>query len=274
MVASAKGYGAVLAMPASIAKEKIDAMKMFGAEVILTPPALFTDAQHYFHRAREAAKSDPLGFWCNQFDNLENFNSHYYGTAPELWKQSNFAVDGFICSCGTGGTLAGISKYLKEQKSTIQCYLADPHGSALFDYVKGGEKAVYHEELVGGTMVKFIERDGGSSITEGIGIERVTKNFSQAQLDGAFKISDKDAIEMAYYLKENEGVFIGPSAALNVVAAVKLAQKLGAGKTVVTILCDGGGRYESKLFTKQWLDDNGFVLMGKKERNELKWLTA
>lgn len=274
MVASAKGYGAVMAMPASIAKEKIDAMKMFGAEVILTPPAKFTDPQHYFHRAREAAKLNPLGFWCNQFDNLENYKSHYYGTAPEMWKQSNMAIDGFVCACGTGGTLAGISKYLKEKRSSIQCYLADPKGSALFDYIQKGEKAEYHEELVGGTMVKFIERDGGSSITEGIGIGRVTKNFSQSEklIDGALKISDKDAIEMAYYLKENEGVFIGPSAALNVVAAVKLAQKLGKGKTVVTVLCDGGGRYESKIFTKQWLDEKGFVLMEKEERNKLKWL--
>ena len=273
LVASAKGYGAVMAMPASIAQEKVDAMKTFGADVILTPSVPFTDQRHYFHRARDAAALDPVGFWCNQFDNMANFLSHYEGTAPELWQQSNSTVTGFICACGTGGTLAGIATYLKEQDPTIQCFLADPKGSALFDYVKH-KGTVYNETEVNGETVKFIKRDNGNSITEGIGIGRVTKNFSKALplLDGAFKIDDKQAVEMAYYLKENEGVYIGPSAALNVVAACQLAKKMGKGNVIVTVLCDGGGRYKSKIFTPSWLKEKGFELMDAKERNTLDWL--
>ena len=283
MVAAAKGYGAVLAMPASIAQEKIDAMQTFGAQVLLTPSVPFTSPEHYFHRAREGAAADPKGYWCNQFDNMENYNSHYTGTAPELWAQSQQKVTGFVVACGTGGTLAGITGYLKEQDRNIQCYLADPHGSALFDYVshrdddgtkdeEGGSRC--KQEHVGGETVTFIPRDTGNSVTEGIGIGRVTKNFaaSYADIDGAFKIHDKDAIEMAYFLKEKEGVYVGPSAALNVVAAVKLAQKMGKGNTIVTVLCDGGARYKSKLYTKSWLEAKGFVLMGSKERNRLQWL--
>jgi cysteine synthase len=274
LVAAAKGYKAVMAMPASIAQEKIDAMQTFGASVVLTPSVPFTDQRHYFHRARDAAAANPQGFWCNQFDNLANLQSHYYGTAPELWKQSNKTVTGFVCACGTGGTLAGITTYLKEQDASIQCYLADPHGSALFDYVKQQYK-VYREETVSNHTVRFIQRDNGTSITEGIGIGRVTGNFTKAAeagIDGAFKVTDQEAIEMAYYLKEKEGVYVGPSAALNVVAAVKLAQKLGHGNTVVTVLCDGGARYKSKIFTPTWLVEKGFQLMSSEERNRLEWL--
>jgi cysteine synthase A len=166
--------------------------------------------------------------------------------------------------------------YLKEQNSTIQCYLADPHGSALYDYVLARKDTnINHKKvMVGGELVTFIPRDNGNSITEGIGIDRVTKNFQSAynMIDGCFKINDRDAIEMAYFLKENEGVFVGPSAALNVVAAVKLAQKMGKGNTIVTVLCDGGGRYKSKLYTKGWLNEKGFQLMESEERNKLKWL--
>ena len=284
LVAAAKGYKAVMAMPASIAQEKIDAMKTFGAQVILTPSVPFTSAAHYFHRARDAAAADPLGFWCNQFDNQENYQSHYKGTAPEIWTQSHQRVTGFICACGTGGTLAGITGYLKERDASIKCYLADPHGSALFDYIQDVQlhpalsptetNAGYEQQQVGGELVTFIPRDEGSSVTEGIGIGRVTKNFNKSShlLDGAIKIKDQDAIEMAYFLKENEGVYVGPSAALNVVAAVKLAQKLGKGNTVVTILCDGGARYKSKLYTDSWLVEKGFTLMSSKERNTLAWL--
>jgi cysteine synthase A len=278
MVAAAKGYGAVMAMPGSIAKEKVEAMETYGAKTILTPSVPFTSMEHYFHRARDAARADPKGFWCNQFDNLANLKSHYLGTAPELWlqtqRQTGTKVDGFVCSCGTGGTLAGIAMFLKEQDPGIQCYLVDPHGSALFDYVKHKGRH-FTETIVAGKVVKFIKRDGGSSMTEGIGIGRVTANFEQGalpRLDGQFKASDKEAIEMAYWLKENEGVYVGPSAALNVVGAVKLAKKMGPGHTIVTVLCDGGGRYKSKLYTQSWLKEKGFVLLSREVRDALEWL--
>ena len=262
MVAASKGYSAVMAMPKTIASEKIEAIQNFGAKAILTPPVAFDSSEHYYHRARREAEKDPAAFWANQFDNLANMLSHFEGTAPELWSQAeeNFGlrVDAFVCAAGTGGTIAGCSAYLKLVNPACKCLLIDPHGSALFDYIEGGKKEV-EPVKVHGIPTRFIPRSVGSSIAEGIGIGRLTGNFRKSArfIDGALQGTDEEVVAMSYYLKEVEGVYVGPSAALNVVGAVKLAKALGPGKTVVTILCDGGGRYKSKLYTKSWLEERG-----------------
>ncbi|GAB5360611.1 hypothetical protein AAMO2058_000642200 [Amorphochlora amoebiformis] len=255
MVAAAKGYKSVMAMPRTIAKEKIDAMKIFGAQVILTPSVPFTDNRHYFHTARRVAEETPGGFFTNQFENLANMRSHIEGTGPEIWSQAQEKVDGFICSAGTGGTISGVSQFLKSVNPNVAVYLIDPPGSGLKDYINGGP---YTEQLVAGTPTHFIKRSNGSSITEGIGIGRLTANFVQAKIDGVFQGSDEEAVEMAFHLKEVDGVLVGPSAALNAVGAVKLARKLGPGNTVVTVLCDSGDRYKSKLFNDSWIKAKGF----------------
>ena len=268
LVASAKGYKTIFAMPASLAEEKINTMKTLGAEVILTPGVPFSDPRHYFHVAAKKAAESRNIFFTNQFENTANAMAHYQGTAPEIWEQTGGGkIDGFVCSSGTGGTIGGISKYLKERNPLIQCYLIDCEGSALHPYVEQGVgyidrgkspssgKTSYPGDLV----VQYMERSPGSSICEGIGIDRKTSNFGLSMIDGAMKGSDQEAVEMAYFLKEKEGVFVGPSAALNVVGAVKLARRLGPGHTVVSILCDGGDRYRSKIWSDAWLKEKGLT---------------
>lgn len=173
---------------------------------------------------------------------MSNFRGHISGTAPEIFAQANGKVDGFVCSAGTGGTISGVSTYLKSVNPNVKTFLIDPEGSCLFDYVTKGQLTAT-----------------GNSYIEGIGIGRLTANFKLAKLDGAFRGTDKEATEMAYYLLRNEGLYLGPSAALNVVGAVKLARTLGAGHTVVTILCDSGERYVSKLYNPAWLEQNNLT---------------
>ena len=211
VVANAKGYSTCFAMPASIAKEKIDMMRTYGAEVILTPSVPFSDARHYFHVA--AARGNEKGyFFTNQFENVANSRSHYEGTAPEICSQMAALgagrVDGFVCASGTGGTIGGITRYLKEQDAATSCFLVDPHGSALFDYVKTAGASVKRgmspssgaTQYTGDEVVEYIERSPGGSMTEGIGIDRVTANFKSAAalLDGAMQATDREAVEMAY----------------------------------------------------------------------------
>jgi cysteine synthase A len=267
IVANAKGYKTIFAMPKSIAKEKIDTMKTYGATTILTPGVPFSDERHYFHVAAKLAAENEGYFFTNQFENLSNSQAHFESTAPEMYQQLEGKLDGFVCAAGTGGTIGGISAYLKEQSPAIQCYVIDPPGSGLKDLVESG---VYKEgpspssnntNYAGDKSVKYIERSPGSSMTEGIGIDRMTANFERSisLLDGALTGTDREAVEMAYYLMRNEGLCIGPSAALNVVGAVKLGRKLGPGKAVATVICDGGDRYRSKLFSQQWLEEKGLV---------------
>lgn len=256
MVCAAKGYKSCMVMPASIAQEKISAMEDFGARIILTPGVPFSSDQHYYHVAGAAAAKDPLGVFTNQFENKANMTAHLKGTGPEIWRQAEGGFDGFVCSSGTGGTIAGCSAFFKAVNPNCQCYVIDPPGSALFDYIRTG---VFHMETVLGVPTKFIERSPGTSVTEGIGIDRVTANFAEARIDGTMQGTDREAVEMAFWMKENDGVHVGPSAALNCVGAVKLARKLGPGHTVVTVLCDGGSRYQSKLGTHAWLEERDLV---------------
>ncbi|KAF9531580.1 tryptophan synthase beta subunit-like PLP-dependent enzyme [Crepidotus variabilis] len=240
-VCRSKGYKCVIYMPNTQSQEKIDLLQMLGADVRPVPAVAYENPKNYNHQAQAYAEQLENAIWTNQFDNTANAKAHYTSTGPEIWEQTQGNIDGFICSTGTGGTLAGVGKFLQEKsKGKTQIWLADPPGSVLSSYITSGGK--------------LIERSG-SSITEGIGQGRVTDNLATFinGLTGGFTIPDTKSIAMLYKLLDSEGLYMGASSALNVVAAVELAQKLGKGSTVVTILCDGAYRYQSRLFSKSWL---------------------
>jgi cysteine synthase A len=246
LVANARGYRSVIVMPSNQSQEKIDLLRTLGAEVELATPAPFSSPDNYYHVARRRAEEIENAFWANQFENMSNSDAHYHTTAPEIWRQTGGELDGIVMSSGTGGTIGGVTAYLKEQNPQISTYLIDPTGSGLYSYITTGE---FKAE--------------GNSITEGIGINRATANFNRARLDGAFRGTDQQVIEMAQYLLKHDGLFVGSSAALNVVGAVKLARKLGKGHTIATILCDGGGRYQSRMYNPEWLAEKGLTPVAK-----------
>jgi cysteine synthase A len=241
----ARGYRCIIVMPNNQSDEKVSTLRALGAEVELVEPAPFANASNYYHvarrRAEELTASGTRCFWADQFENTANADAHVQTTGPELWQQTDGRLDGFVCSAGTGGTIGGISSYLKSQNDAVVCAVIDPPGSSLYNYVTTGSLDA-----------------SGASFTEGIGIRRVTANFARAKLDRAFFGTDEESIEMVYWLLAKDGIFVGGSAALNCVGAVKLARVLGPGKTVATILCDGAGRYQSKLFNDEWLEEKGF----------------
>ncbi|PSR76528.1 hypothetical protein PHLCEN_2v8431 [Hermanssonia centrifuga] len=244
-VCRAKGYRCVIFMPNTQSQEKIDLLRMLGAEVFPVPAVAYENPANYNHQARDFATKLPNAVWTDQFDNTANAKAHYLSTGPEIWEQTNGELDAFICATGTGGTLAGTGKYLKEKsKGKTQVWLADPPGSVLHSYIESGGK--------------LKDRSGGS-ITEGIGQGRITNNLGTfvKELDGSLTIPDEKSVAMVYDLLDTEGIYIGASSALNVVAAVELAKLLGPGKTIATILCDGAYRYQSRLFSKAWLKAKG-----------------
>ncbi|KAG6868106.1 hypothetical protein C0993_007516 [Termitomyces sp. T159_Od127] len=244
-VCRARGYNCVIYMPNTQSQEKIDLLRMLGADVRPVPAVAYDNPLNYNHQARDYALTLENAIWTDQFDNTANANAHYTSTGPEIWEQMQGDLDGFICATGTGGTLAGVGKYLKEKSGgKTQIWLADPPGSVLTSYIQSGGK--------------LVERTG-SSITEGIGQGRVTQNLGTFidELSGAFTVPDEKSIAMIYQLLHTEGLYLGASSALNVVAAVELAQKLGKGSKVATILCDGAYRYQSRLFSKAWLKSKG-----------------
>lgn len=236
VVANALGYKLTVVVPSNQSREKIDTLRLLGATVELVPPAPFKDENNYYHVARRMAAAAPNAFWANQFENTANADAHYESTGPELWEQTGGHIDGVVMSAGTGGTIGGTTAFLKERRKELVAAVVDPAGSALYSWVKRG----------------VLEAEG-SSITEGIGIGRVTANFARAQLDDAFQGSDREVVEMAHHLLRHDGLLVGGSAALNAVGAVRLARALGPGKTIVTVLCDGGGRYQSTMFNPEWL---------------------
>jgi cysteine synthase A len=246
LVANSRGYRSVIVMPNNQSQEKIDLLLTLGAEVELVPPVPFSNPGNFYHVARDRAQGLENAFWANQFENIANSEAHYQTTGPEIWHQAGMELDGIVMSSGTGGTIGGVTAYLKEQNPQIASYLIDPTGSGLYNFVTSGE---FKAE--------------GTSITEGIGINRETANFRRAKLDGAFQGTDQEVIEMAYYLLKHDGLFVGSSAALNVVGAVRLARKLGQGKVIATILCDGGGRYQSRMFNPDWLAEKGLTPIAK-----------
>ncbi len=246
LVANDRGYRCAIVMPNNQSQEKIDLLRTLGAEVELVPPVPFSNPGNFYHVARDRAQSLENAFWANQFENIANSEAHYQTTGPEIWQQAGMELDGIVMSSGTGGTIGGVTAYLKQQNPQIASYLIDPTGSGLYSFVTSGE---FKAE--------------GTSITEGIGINRETANFRRAKLDGAFQGTDQEVIEMAYYLLKHDGLFVGSSAALNVVGAVRLARKLGEGKVIATILCDGGGRYQSRMFNSEWLAEKGLTPKAK-----------
>lgn len=243
LVANAKGYRTVIVMPDSQTQEKKDMLKLCGADLREVPPAPYKDPANYVRYsgrlADELAASEPNGvIWANQFDNTANRQGHYVSTGPEIWQQTDGKVDGFTCAVGTGGTLAGISQYLKEQNTGIITAVSDPLGSFLYEYYQNGEL-----------------KTQGNSITEGIGQSRITANLEEAQIDEAFQIPDEEALPIVFGLLKEEGLCLGGSSGINVAGAIRLAKRLGPGKTIVTILCDSGTRYQSKLFNPDFLKE-------------------
>ena len=239
LVAHARGYRSMIVMPETQSREKIDFLRMIGADLRLVPAKPYADPGNYVRYSERLAQE--LGaVWANQFDNVANRHGHYAATGPEIWRQTDGAVDAFTCSCGTGGTLAGVSQALKERRPGVRIVLADPEGSGLYGWVKDGDLSVQ-----------------GSSVTEGIGQSRVTGNLAGAAIDDAVRVPDRDALEQVFDLLQHEGLSVGGSAGLNVAAAVQVARGLGPGHTVVTILCDSGARYQSKLFNPAFLRGKG-----------------
>ncbi len=235
VVANAMGFKTVIVIPDTQAQEKKDVLRQLGAELIEVPAVPYKNPNHYVKYSGRLAKA--MGaVWANQFDNLANRNAHIEGTGPEIWSQTNGKVDGFVCSVGSGGTLAGISMALKKHNKNIRIALADPMGAALYNFYKHGEL-----------------KSEGSSITEGIGQGRITANLEGAVIDDAFQIHDNEAIQIAFDLLEHEGLCMGGSTGVNVAGAMALAKQMGPGHTIVTILCDYGTRYASKLFNPEFL---------------------
>jgi cysteine synthase len=244
LVGNARGYRSVIVMPETQSQEKIDFLRMIGADLRLVPAKPYRDSGNYVHVSRrlaeELAGTTGNAIWANQFDNVANREGHRVTTGPEIWDQTGGKVDAFTCACGTGGTLAGVSLALKERNSNVRIVLADPLGSGLYGWVKSGDLTIE-----------------GSSITEGIGNSRVTANLSGVQIDDAERIPDAEALEQIFAVLIHEGLSVGTSSGINIAAAVRVAKTLGPGHTVVTILADGGSRYQSKLFNPPFLRGKG-----------------
>jgi cysteine synthase len=241
LVGNALGYRTVIVIPETQTQEKKDMLRLCGAELIEVPAVPYANPNNYVkvsgRIAERLAEQEPNGaIWANQFDNVANRDGHIATTGPEIWAQTDGRIDGFVCAVGTGGTLAGVGAALKERNSKIAIGLADPMGAALFSYYTRGEL-----------------KAEGSSITEGIGQGRITKNLEGFRPDVAFQIPDEEAISLVFELLEQEGLCLGGSSGINVAGAIRLAQHLGPGHTIVTVLCDYGTRYQSKLFNPEFL---------------------
>jgi cysteine synthase len=236
LVANAKGYKTIIVMPDTQSREKMDTLRALGAELILVPPAPFSNPGHFVHTSRRIAEETPGAVWANQFDNIANRKAHIEGTAEEVWEQTGGAVDGFTCAAGTGGTIAGVGLGLKAKREDIVIALTDPFGAALYNYYAHGEL-----------------KAEGSSVAEGIGQGRITANLEGAPIDTQFRISDEEGLLWVARLLREEGMCLGLSSGINIAGAVALAKHLGPGKTIVTILCDTGFRYLSTLYNADWL---------------------
>ncbi|HSR55422.1 MAG TPA: cysteine synthase A [Alphaproteobacteria bacterium] len=240
-ICNARGYRCVIVIPETQSQEKMDLLRTLGAEVRAVPAKPYKDPDNYQHIAKRLAEETENAIWANQFDNTANRDAHYATTGPELWAETDGRIDAFVASTGTGGTLGGVGRYLKEQDERVRIVLADPPGSALYHWIRHGE----------------LKPVGEGSITEGIGTSRITRNLEGTPIDDAVMPSDQDGVSMVYRLLHEEGLFLGGSAGLNVAAAVHVARELGPGHRIVTILCDGGARYQSRLFDPEWLAGKG-----------------
>ena len=245
LLGNSLGYQTIIVMNDNQTQEKKDTLKNIGADLRLVSPKPYKDDGNYVkvagRLAEELKNTNNYGVvWANQFDNTANAKGHYETTGPEIWEQTDGQIDGFVCASGTGGTIGGVSNYLKEKNKDVKIYLSDPSGSALYNYITNGE----------------LKSEGGS-ITEGIGSSRITANFAEAKIDGAFSINDHESLPILYDLIKNEGLSLGTSCGVNIAGAIKLARELGPGKTIVTILCDKSDKYNSKMFNKKFLQEKG-----------------
>ena len=255
LVANARGYRTLIVIPNTQSQEKKDALRLFGAELLEVPALPFSNPNNYQHVGRRLAeqlkKTEKNGvIFADQWNNLDNSKAHYVSTGPEIWDQTAGKVDGFICSVGSGGTLAGVSNYLKEKNKNVVIGVADPRGAAMYNLFKHG---------------KADPTDGGS-ITEGIGLGRITPIVEQMKVDTAFLIPDEEAVPIVFDLLEHEGLCLGGSSGINIAGAIRMAKELGPGKTIVTVLCDYGTRYQSKLFDPAFLRSKNLPVPGWLER--------
>jgi cysteine synthase len=244
LVGNARGYRCVIVVPETQSKEKLDFLRMIGADLRLVPAKPYRDPGNYVHVSRRMAE-ETGALWANQFDNVANREGHRDHTGPEIWQQTDGKVDAFTCACGTGGTLAGVAMALKERNPHVRIVLADCEGSGLYGWVKSNDMKIE-----------------GSSITEGIGNSRVTANMDGAPIDDAEKIPDSEAVQHIYDVLIHEGLSVGTSSGINIAAAVRVAKQMGPGHTVVTILADGGSRYQSKLFNPDFLRSKNLPVPG------------
>ena len=239
LIGNERGYRVIICIPDDQSSEKYELLRTYGADVRIVESVPFTNDNNYYHVARRTAAGIPGALWADQFNNTANRRAHYETTGPEIWNAFGSELTAFVAACGTGGTLAGTSAFLKERNPAIRVVLCDPLGSALFSYVTRG-----------------VLETNGESNAEGIGIKRITENFKDAPIDDALQVDDRTMVEMAYWLLREEGLYVGGSAALNVAGAARVARKLPEGSTIVTILCDGGDRYRSRLWNPAWLAEN------------------
>jgi len=254
LVANALGYRTVIVIPETQSQEKKDMLRLQGAELIEVPAVPYSNPDNYVklsgRLAEEMARTSPTGaIWANQFDNVANREGHRLTTGPEIFEETDGRVDGFVCAVGSGGTLGGVSLALKERNPKIRIGLADPMGAALYSYYTTGEL-----------------KSEGSSITEGIGQGRITENLKGVEIDVAYQIQDDEALRIVFDLAENEGLLLGGSSGVNIAGAIRLARDLGPGHTIVTVLCDSGGRYAAKMFNPEFLRSKDLPVPGWMER--------
>jgi cysteine synthase A len=242
-VCNARGYRCVIVMPDNQSPEKYALIEALGAEVRRVKTVPYSDPNHYQKAAGRLAQELPNAIWSNQFDNTANRRTHLETTGPEIWQQTDGRIDAFVAASGTGGTVAGVSEYLKSRSSTVRTVLADPPGSSLYEFIRHG----------------VIKATGSGSITEGIGIGRVTANMQDAPIDDAVHVEDAETVSYVYRLLREEGLFVGSTSGVNVAAAVRVARDLGPGHIVVTVLCDTGSKYLSRLFNRDWLAQKGLL---------------
>jgi len=242
LLGNARGYASIICIPDDQSDEKYALLRTYGADVRIVEAVPFSNPENFYHVARRTAEETPGAFWADQFNNVANRRAHYETTGPEIWASLGSELTAFVAACGTGGTLAGTGMFLKERNAAVRIVLCDPMDSVLFGFVTRGA----------------LQPEGDSNI-EGIGIKRITENFRGAPIDDALQVEDAATIEMAYWLLREEGVFVGGSAALNVLGAARYARTLPAGSVVATILCDGGERYRSRMWNREWLENSHCV---------------
>lgn len=240
-ICNARNYDCVIYMPDNQSREKTEILQTLGAEVRVVPTVAYANEMNYQKQADRYAQTRDDALWVNQFDNTANRLAHFESTGPEIWRQTGGSIDAFVCSVGTGGTISGVSRYLKQEKAGIKIVLLDCVGSALYNFVTHGEAIL----------------SDGTSIAEGIGNARITDNLAGTDIDWSLQIPDQDMVDMVFRLLREEGWFFGSSTGVNVCGALEVARQLGPGHTIVTMLCDGGSKYRSSLFNREWLTSKG-----------------